>query len=96
MYIAFHEYAYNHAYRGVNMLVNMIPQSDGVWEFKTDDSRMLGWFYRRRVFIAHYGAWKANINMRAARASVKRFRTSLRLPTPVFHHVSGGTIRDYL
>ena len=36
------------------MLQDLLPATDEVWEFKTADLRIFGWFYRPRVFIAAF------------------------------------------
>ena len=36
------------------MLQDLWPATDEVWEFKTADLRIFGWFYRPRVFLAAF------------------------------------------
>jgi len=36
----------------IGMYKPMRPQTDGVWELRTTDTRLFGWFHRRDCFIA--------------------------------------------
>jgi hypothetical protein len=36
------------------------PEHNGIWELRTHDVRIFGWFWRKGVFIASYADTKAN------------------------------------
>jgi hypothetical protein len=61
---------------------------DGVWELKTGDVRVFGWFYRKDVFIAVVAdeTWKVKKhNLYAGYAGdVVRFRDALDIERPKF------------
>ena len=71
---------------GVGDFQNITPQSHGVYEMKTTDVRMFGWFYRKGIFIAARGCMKKDVkgNYDAERKVVEIFRDSLDLPPPSF------------
>lgn len=96
---AFQQYAYNPAFRNANAIVNLTPQYDGIWEFKTDDARVFGWFYQRRVFIACSGDFKFRLDRKAYDAHVndaKSCRRHLDLQRPDYVYGRRLLPRDYL
>jgi hypothetical protein len=63
-------------------------RGSGVWELKTADVRVFGWFYRKDQFVALIGdeAWRVKKhNLYAGYAGeVVRFRDSLKLNEPSY------------
>ena len=84
----FHDFVYAKDFTGVGHFVNIMPQGDGVYEMKTTDVRVFGWFYRRVQFIAHSGALKSDIKGTRAvdriRREVVKARNRLNLDQPAF------------
>lgn len=74
------------------------PMIDGVWEMKTSDVRIFGWFAARNCFIAVNGALRSDLVPRSRFApfvaEVKQMRDSLDLDEPKF--LTGGAPRDVL
>jgi hypothetical protein len=66
----------------------LFEHDDGVWELKTADLRIFGWFYKRDVFVAASAgaAWKIKeANLYAGfREQTKRDRDQLDLDRPKF------------
>lgn len=64
------------------------PISDGVWEIKTADVRIFGWFHKRDCFIGHVGDTKHRIMQHRLYhgycGEVVRFRDALDLDEPKF------------
>lgn len=62
------------------------PVGEHVWELKTTDVRVFGWFPRRSTFVAVAGAMKKNLkkfkNYQPFIASVVTFRDALPLDDP--------------
>jgi hypothetical protein len=84
------ELAIGHAMR------NMLPVQNGVWELKTPDVRLFGWFHRKDCFIGHVGDDKAKI-LKFSLATpyvreVAKYRHALDLNEPKF--VSGENPND--
>jgi hypothetical protein len=65
---------------------NIIPGRDHVYEMRTTDVRLYGWFPRRRIFIAVCGALKADTKGRKAvekhRQAVLAARKAMAFPEP--------------
>ena len=84
----FHDFVYIKDFSGVGLFVNIIPQGEGVYEMKTPDVRVFGWFYRRAQFVAHSGALKNDIKGTRAvdhiRREIVRARSRLKLDQPAF------------
>lgn len=84
----FHDFVYARDFTGVGHFVNIMPQGDGVYEMKTPDVRVFGWFYRTAQFIAHSGALKNDIKGTRAvgriRREVVQARSRLNLDQPAF------------
>jgi len=72
----------------INDFQQIKPSGVAVYEMKTTDVRIYGWFPARRVFIAVEGALKADTKIGgtvdAIRKRVTAFRVSLKLPQPDF------------
>ena len=73
------------------MLQDLMPSIDEVWEFKSADLRIFGWFYRPRVFLAaflDYADWykepTKQCNYGDTRDSVVGVRNKLDLDEPKF------------
>ncbi len=73
------------------MLQDLWPSTDEVWEFKTADLRIFGWFYRPRVFISaflDYADWYKEPTKKYyyedTRNSVVGVRNKLDLDEPKF------------
>jgi hypothetical protein len=64
------------------------PVKDGVWEIKTADIRIFGWFYARDCFVGHVGDTKYRIKQHQLYngycGEVVRFRNALNLDEPKF------------
>ncbi len=84
----FHDFVYIKDFTGVGHFVNIMPQGDGVYEMKTPDVRIFGWFYRTAQFVAHSGALKNDIKRTRAvdriRRDVVQARSRLNLDQPAF------------
>lgn len=74
------------------------PMIDGVWELKTIDVRIFGWFAARSTFIATNGALRSSLVPWAKYApyieEAKHVRNSLDLDEPKF--LAGGALKDVL
>lgn len=67
------------------------PQSDQIWELKTPDLRLFGWFPHKNHLILHKGAAKSGLDYAAYAPIIKAavaFRNSLAVVLPDF--VKGG------
>ncbi|MGQ3047810.1 MAG: hypothetical protein ACT6Q8_18680 [Niveispirillum sp.] len=77
---------------------NLDPMIDGVWELKTTDVRIFGWFAARNTFIATNGALRSALVPWAKYApyieEAKHVRNSLHLDEPKF--LPGGALKDVL
>ena len=66
----------------------LVHLGDGVWELKTADLRLFGWFYTKDQFIAHAGDTAERIKTSGMYAGyvgdVVRYRDSLDLNSPKF------------
>ncbi|SRR5579885_1254218 len=88
----FHDFVAGEDFSFYELSHSMEPLEDGVWELKTPDIRLFGWFYKKGIFLA------ANIdtmervkkhNLYAGyRDDVVRRRNQLDLDAPKF--VTGG------
>jgi hypothetical protein len=98
VYAIFTEYVYESGFSGVGDFVNIIPQSQGVYEMKTTDVRIFGWFYRPCQFVAVVGDLKKNLigtNLVSThRKTVTGFRKSFHLDKPEF--VRNQHVRELL
>jgi hypothetical protein len=79
-------------------LSDLMPMSDEVWEFKTPDTRVFGWMYRERVFIATHGGYADHYKVPTKkrlyaddRQEVVRQRDALDIDPPKF---KGGLFDD--
>jgi hypothetical protein len=84
---------FDHDFRGLRKIVDGVPSyEDEVWELKTADVRVFGWFYERDCFIAVSldEVWRVKaIPLYAGyRSEVIRYREGLELDEPKF--ISGG------
>lgn len=74
------------------------PADGGVWELKSPDLRVFGWFYRRDCLIAHRMLPKDHITKHrlygALRNDVAAFRDQLDLDAP--KHIPGNDPHDVL
>ena len=80
------------------------PQAQGVWELKTSDVRIFGYFARRSTFVAVVGAMKARLVPREGKTTNQlyrpfrdeayRFASSLDLDPPPY--LKGSTLADVL
>lgn len=72
----------------INDFQQIKPAGAAVYEMKTTDVRVYGWFAARRVFIAVEGALKRDTKtagtVTAIRKRVTEFRVSIKLPQPDF------------
>lgn len=99
VFMAIAQYAYNPLFRNVGEIVNITPQSDGVWELKTDDVRIFGWFYRRKILIVSEGRLKGGLStsdVNAVRHLVLTYRRRLRLTPPEHVYTPGRLPHEYL
>jgi hypothetical protein len=59
------------------------PERNAVWELKTVDLRIFGWFLKRDCFVAVFGDWADHVKdhdlYRGYRLEIRRFRRELRL-----------------
>lgn len=64
------------------------PQAHHVWEFKTQDVRLVGWFVKRANFVIVRGELKDNLTTNSAYAPLVKdtviFRNNLDLDPPKF------------
>ncbi len=84
-------------FKGTGVFQNIIPQGEGVYEIKTTDMRIFGWFYRRGIFITHAGAPKGGLRfpeIAAIRKTITVFRKQLRLEEPPY--IRSSFISDLL
>lgn len=82
----FHEYIANPQFRGGGYFQNITPQREGIYELKTTDIRIFGWFWRPRQFIAVSGEMKKTLKGRydIYRKNAVATRESLDLDEPKF------------
>lgn len=77
---------------------NLDPMIDGVWELKTLDVRIFGWFAAKSTFVAVTGELRAALVPWSAYApyiaAVKQVRSALDLDEPKF--LAGGAPKDVL
>ena len=59
--IELHGFAYGHLLRDQDDIKCLEPLSDGVWQLKTPDIRLFGWFPERDYFVIHAAEAKANL-----------------------------------
>ncbi len=70
---------------------DLMPMKDEVWEMKTADTRVFGWIYRPRIFIAVFGDYAdlykgkmRKASYEAAKQRVLKHRDNLDLDAPKF------------
>lgn len=85
----FTQFVSNPGFTGVGDFISIKPQAQGVYEMKTTDVRVFGWFYRPQQFIAVTGEMKKRLKGRrdlvaGYRKMVEGFRTKLDLDPPPF------------
>ena len=73
----------------VGQRVWLDPRYKGVYELKIHDIRIFGWFYRKGIFIASYGAAKIDLkgnrrNMKRCINRVERTRNNIDLDEPKY------------
>jgi hypothetical protein len=75
------------------------PSADGVWELRTTDTRVFGWFYRRDCFIAVFADETERLHKyeglhSSYRAEIVRLRKALDIDAPKF--IAGVKENDVL
>ncbi|AUN33298.1 hypothetical protein [Niveispirillum cyanobacteriorum] len=77
---------------------NLDPMVDGVWELKTHDVRIFGWFAAPSCFVAVNGALRSALVSHARFTpfieEVTQLRNNLPLDEPKF--IPGGVLRNVL
>jgi hypothetical protein len=73
------------------MFKDLMPMIEEVWELKTVDTRIFGWMYRPRIFIAVFGDYadlykgrNVSATYVSARNQVKDARAGLDIDEPKF------------
>jgi hypothetical protein len=79
------------------MFKDLMPASDEIWELKTWQLRIFGWFCRKDDFVGVFGKRKVEMKPRGAydeaKARVIAARNALPLDAPKF---VGGTIKNVI
>jgi hypothetical protein len=63
-------YSYDNAFKNTGQIVNIMPQHKGIFEFKTPDVRIFGWFLEKRCFVADRGAFKYALSSKTITAII--------------------------
>jgi hypothetical protein len=85
-------FSYGEYLREPSEIRRLDPQPQAVWELKTPDLRLFGWFPAKDHFVAHLGCEKEALqrweDYEPFINEVREFRASLIAALP--HHVTGG------
>ena len=95
----FHDFISGESLAYGNRFKQLQPAQSAIWELKTADLRVFGWFPRKYIFIATAGDEKKRLAdigglYNGYRDEAKRLRDQLDLDEPKF--VPGGNVNDVI